>query len=358
MDITTYYPNQDPSVVYLYEVIGSYFTDIIFNHIYINTKLKLTKNVSLTDEYIRKLQLYVIGVKNDIKCYNSVIKELYKFYINVMSNPVDCNSFLLIIINSCVPNQFISQLQDTQKDEIVSNIICDLVSNMAVYASSPELIKCIIDDRKINPNETIKILQDFAIQFLINKKISILNKFVKETGQINEENAASYTLINNMKKLIRKLHNEKEELFVKIKELGDELKNKEDRCKDQDQNIQLLMEREYKLKQLIILIQKKNKIEQEPESEFEPKPKFEFEPKPEFEPELDFETETKPEPDFEPEPELEQKQVNQLCIGDEDECCVNNEEIFNNSIININEENVVKTYLDTDDSNSDYFKNL
>lgn len=245
MNIKDCYPNQDPNVVFLYEIIGSYFTDIVFNHIYHNARIKLTANSSsLVDEYVKRLQLYVIGLKNDVKCYDNTLKELHKYYVTVINSPVDINKFINIIIDTCIPPNFIHQLNLQNKTEIVSNVICDLVSNLIVFTSSPEIIKKITINHKQNAPEIVRILQDISIQSLINKKLQIINKFLKESGQITNTDT-SVDIINELKQVIRKLIAEKNELNEIISNLE----------KQMDES----MERETKLRKLIELMQIRQK---------------------------------------------------------------------------------------------------
>lgn len=241
MNVKDCYPNQDPKVIFLYEIIGSYFTDVVFNHIYINARIKLTANSSsLVDEYVKRLQLYVIGLKNDVKCYENTMKELHKYYVTVINSPIEFNKFINVIIDTCIPINFIHQLTPQNKIEIVCNIICDLVSNLVVFTSSPEIIKKITINHKQNAPEVVRILQDYSVQILINKKLLIINKFLKESGEVADTNT-SVEIINELKQVIRKLILEKNELNENISLL--EIKLTE------------YSERESKLRKLIELMQ-------------------------------------------------------------------------------------------------------
>ena len=217
MNVKDLYPNQDPKIIYLYEIIGSYFTDIIFNHIYSNARIKLTKNASLVDEYIKRLQLYIIGLKNDIKCYENTFKELCKYYNTCSNNNTNVTLFINTIVDTCVPPNFIQQLDLRNKGEIVCNIICDLVSNLVLFASSSDLINKITINHKNNAPVIVKLFQDYSIQILVGKKINIMNKFLKESGGINNELP---TAIDNLKDVIKKLLIEKNKL---IKEYNSKL---------------------------------------------------------------------------------------------------------------------------------------
>jgi hypothetical protein len=258
MNVIDFYPNQDPKIIELYEIIGSYFTDIIFNHIYINTKTRLTKEVSFIDEYIRRLQLYMLGIKNDPKCYNTVICELHKYYTNVSSDAITLNTFIDKIVKTCVPSSFIKELTLEHSKEIVSNIICYLITNMVIYASSPEMIVCIINNHLVNAKTTIRKLQDYAIQTMITKKINILNKFVKEAGQIVENDTSHIDIINDLKQNISKLLKDKYDLINIIKNLEELNVQQKERILD-------LTNKELKLRKLILLLNHSKKVNK-PES--------------------------------------------------------------------------------------------
>ena len=246
MDVVNYYSNYDPKDIYLFEIIGSYFVDIVYNHIYINTKIKLSANTSFIDEYIRKLQLYLIGIKNDKKCYNDIVKNLYKYYITISSENISYFQFITNITNTCILNNLKNKITIEHKEGIVSVIICDLVSNIITYILLPENINQVINQRSSNSKLLIRNLQDYSIQVLLTKKLDIQNKFIKETGQVDDNNIEDSKLINNFKKIIKSLIDEKKELLENIKNLENE------------NNVLLI--KEEKLKRLIKLLQEKEKV--------------------------------------------------------------------------------------------------
>lgn len=240
MEFIKLYPDQDPKNLYLYEIIGSYFTDVIFNHIYLNTKIKLGKSDSFLDEYSKRLQLYMMGIKNDKKCYNSVFQGLHKYYDIVLSRNTTEQSFMDIMINTFVPSDFIEEMSNSYRIELISNVICELVANLISYASSPKLISLIISNHVEQAKVTIKTLQDYSIHVLINKKVSILNKIMKETGQVQDERSPPIEVIDNMKTIIKNLVEEKNDLIEDLK--------------DKEEQIERLLENEKKLKKLILLL--------------------------------------------------------------------------------------------------------
>lgn len=223
IDIHKIYPNEDKQTIYLFEIIGSFFTDIFFNHIYVNAKIKVPKESSLIDEYIKKLQLYLIGIKNNQDCYLSVMQNLVKYYNTVTKSKLDYNSFVSLIITKCIPPIFVEQFTTFNKQEIVSNIICDLVSNLATYIASPNIINHVVIEHTLYAEDTIRMLQDYSIHLLVVKKLNILNKFLKETGEVKEDTNDNILVIIELKKVIKQILTEKNEVIEQNNELKSEI---------------------------------------------------------------------------------------------------------------------------------------
>ena len=62
-------------------MVGSYFVDVLFNHIYNASKIKVANNSSITDEYkFKNVQAYII----EIKIIIIAIHQLYANYISIL----------------------------------------------------------------------------------------------------------------------------------------------------------------------------------------------------------------------------------------------------------------------------------
>ena len=60
-------------------IIGSHFVDIYYNHVYTSALHHLPSGQSLTNEYARQVQVYILGVKSDEKVYEKAVKTLKEF---------------------------------------------------------------------------------------------------------------------------------------------------------------------------------------------------------------------------------------------------------------------------------------
>ncbi len=223
MQSRSVFSNHDSHTISTFDIIGSYFVDTIFNHIYNNANVNLGKNSSLSDEYIRRIQAYVLGVKNDSRCYNDMIQNIHKYYMKTTRfSTLSFGEFVDKIVGICIPDEYFRQCTPQQKDEILSTIICDLVSNLGVYATQPAVITKIVDNHHITPDVTVRLLQDTSVSFLINMKTTLSNKFLQKESQARE--TVSTDTLEDMKKILRKLVREKADLIAKLKDTEDELR--------------------------------------------------------------------------------------------------------------------------------------
>ena len=204
------YSTQDPKIISVFEIIGGYFTDTIFNHIYAGAKTNLKSGSSITDEYVRRLQAYMTGIKNDEKCYSEVIQGVHRYFTRLTRyTTLSFSSFVDRIVGVCVPEKYFQEFSPTDKDELLSSIICDLVSNLIVYAAKPEMLKRIIDEHEKSPSVTIRMLQDTAISSLLAKRALVNNKFMTKAGQAREH--VPMDVVEGMKDALRRLVKEKTE---------------------------------------------------------------------------------------------------------------------------------------------------
>ena len=214
--------SHDPKVISVFEIIGAYFTDTVFNHVYHSAKTNITNKSSLTDEYVKRINAYVIGVKNDSRCYIDVIQGVHKYFISTTRyTTLSFAEFVDRIVGVCVPEEYFRQFSPSDKDEILSSVVCDLVSNIAVFTTRPDMLRRIIDDHTKSPEVTIRMIQDAAVNSLITKRSILHNKFLKKMGQSRE--TVSMDIVEDMKKALRRLVSEKNEVTAELNEFKQKL---------------------------------------------------------------------------------------------------------------------------------------
>jgi hypothetical protein len=221
------FENYDKRLISIFDVVGSYFVDILFNHIYNASKLHVSGNSSITDEYKRNVQAFIIEVKNNHSSYTKTISDLHKYFVCSTSyKTISFSQFIDNIVELVMPEEYFDSLNSEEKDEVLGSTICDLISSLGVYATSPDMLSRIIDHHDLQHQITIKILQQYAITLLLAKRDSIYNKFLKNIGQAKE--TVSIDLVENMRKVIRRLVKEKTELLAYIDKLERRARHKDD----------------------------------------------------------------------------------------------------------------------------------
>jgi hypothetical protein len=211
------FASHDPRMISVFEIVGAYFVDTVFNHVYSSAQANLVSGSSLTDEYCRRLQSYVIGVKNDEQCYGDIVQGVHKFFTGTTRyTALSFADFVDRIVGLCIPEDYFRQFTPQEKDEILSSILCDLVSNLAAFATKPDMLRRIIDGHGQTPDVTVRMLQDGAVHALIAKRGAIYNQFIKKIGQARD--TVPMDLVDDMKKALRRLVKEKREIATRAEE--------------------------------------------------------------------------------------------------------------------------------------------
>ena len=173
------YASQDPKVISVFEIISSYFVDCFFNHIWHSARINLVGGTSLTDEYVRRIQAFVTGAKTDSRCYSEVIQGVHNYFTGTTRfTTLSFADFVDRIVGVCVPPEYFKQFSAQDKDELLSSVICDLVSNLAAGVTKPDILRRIIDNHAVTPGVTVRMMQDIAVSALISKRASLHNKFL------------------------------------------------------------------------------------------------------------------------------------------------------------------------------------
>lgn len=185
-------------------ILGTYFVNVMYNHLYISAKDRVKsgdKSTSLTDELRAAVASYVTGVTTNTKYYIKTIKELHQWWqIHTNDNTISLTEFQETIVSTFVPNEYINNLNNKQKDQFMMKIIYAAVRVFAGEFIKPTNLFRTIDDH-INENNP-KVLTDIIINILSNEREKIHYSFTKQitgkTGSIDME------LIENLKSQLKK----------------------------------------------------------------------------------------------------------------------------------------------------------
>ncbi len=223
--------SQDPHVVSMFEVLGAYAVDTVFNHIHHSATLRRTGDTSLTSEYVRSVQAYVLGVKNDEHCYSGVVQGIHKYFTTTTRySTLSFAEFVDRVVSVCVPADYYRQFTSHDKDELLSSIVCDLVSNLCAYATTPDMLHRVIDEHAASATVTVRMLQDHALKTLVSKRADIINKFLKKMGQARDH--VSMDTVEDMKKVLKRLLREKTAAIARAEEAEAALDELEERFEE------------------------------------------------------------------------------------------------------------------------------
>jgi hypothetical protein len=140
------FANQDPTLISILEVLGSYFVDVFYNHLYNSTKLRKGER-SITDAYRGQVQAYILAIQNDNQLYRTTVVTLHTYFRNTTSfATISFNSFVDKVVGQFVPKEYLDLYETEERDEVLSSIICDLVASLGAYAISSDMLTRIIDN--------------------------------------------------------------------------------------------------------------------------------------------------------------------------------------------------------------------
>ncbi len=214
----------DSKVVSIFEIIGSFVVDTFFNHVYTNAKNNVGTNSTLVDEYIKRIQLYVLGIKDNKKYYEKVVNGMLKYFTQTTKYvSLTYPEFVDKIVITCIPVEYFRQLTNQDKDEIFASIITDLISSLATFVTRPEILRKIVDEHDKSSLATIRLLQDNSVNILTTKRISLINKFIKTSSQGRDN--ISTDAIDELRKINKKLCEKINEYEEAIEEMNDREEN-------------------------------------------------------------------------------------------------------------------------------------
>ncbi len=242
---------RDPKLVSIFSVCGSYFVDVLFNHMY--NAARPTVDSSITDEYRQNASAYMIGVKSDSKCYHTVIQNLHQYFINhTRLTTMTFSDFVDKVVSCFVPASYFMQMTADEKDEILSSVICELVSGLVVHCTSADMLRRVIDTRDTEAVVTIRMMQEKAITIQEQKRDAIHNDFLRQVGQPRETVPAH--MVEKLKKALRQLAREKADEATRADEAEDEIEGLLEELDEVRDEVRRLRERESKYKRALELL--------------------------------------------------------------------------------------------------------
>lgn len=239
------FASYDKRLISILEIISAHFVNIYYNHVHRSSALKATG--SHTDEYVRQVQAFIVGVKTDEQSYHQVVQLLHEYFRQTTRYAtLSFGDFVEQITQQFIPKEFFDALKMPEKDETLNSIIADLVSSLGAEVTKPESLQRIIDEHNDRPHVTIRMLQDKGVTILLAKRGEIHNMFLRRIGQAKD--TVSMDIVEDLKAAIRKLVKQKASVLSSLGEA-------EERVMELEDEVAAFKAREAKFKKLIKMLQ-------------------------------------------------------------------------------------------------------
>jgi cell division protein FtsB len=193
-----------------FEILGAYFVDIYYNHLYIEAKkLRTSGSVSsITEGYKHTLNAFLQGVENP-KLYKKTLMGIHTYFVSSGLTSISFAECIERITEEFIPQDYYNSVSKIQKTSILKLVISQ--SNKAMIEKiARRFLNLIIDNHDEVAN--IRVLQDEFIDVLILEREGIYHRFISTQTKTATVSHSSTQLIETMRTEIKKLCAEKYDL--------------------------------------------------------------------------------------------------------------------------------------------------
>lgn len=178
--------NYDKRTVQVIEIIGAYFTDIFYNHLYVKAVERSREcDKSVTDLYKSNISAYMFGIKKPERC-KQVIMSLHEYYRTVTKfASVTLKDFEDTVLSQFIPAEYYGDFNEKQKDAALANIVSRTSTDFGNYILRPENIRRFVDGHSNKVN--VAQLQDSIFDILIFQRDEYYAGFSRKQNQRGEK---------------------------------------------------------------------------------------------------------------------------------------------------------------------------
>lgn len=196
------------------ETLTSFFVNIyynvIFNVAHVNFTKTNKKNATLTDEYRKSVSSFALGVKNDTEQYRNLVRQLPEYFSTYLRGfPNNFNALVDRIVEHFIPEAYFKDVKSEQRDEVLGDVLCDLVSNLCAYVISPEMLRRIVDEHDAKSSVNIGMLQERGKVILQTKSDALHANFLGKGIQAREDISHASIALEKMRHALVRLAKQK-----------------------------------------------------------------------------------------------------------------------------------------------------
>ncbi len=192
--------NYDSKAMAVFDLIGSYFVDIVYNNHYRISKDLVNRGVvgNLTDAYRTTVINYMNGSSRD-DLFKIIVHKLHEYYQTTSGfGAILISEFQNKVLSQFIPPEYYRDFADKHKDKTLKEIIVRTVNEFGDVVLSVDMLRQIIDNHS-NYDNVIR-LQDHIIEIFIQQREEFYAKFAAEISKKNAGGTVDKSIFNKLKK--------------------------------------------------------------------------------------------------------------------------------------------------------------
>lgn len=192
--------NYDAKALGVFDIIGSYFVDVFYNHHYLLARdaVKGGRVSNVTDGYRSNVLNYMNGIAHRENLFKKVVYQLHEFYQkNSGFGSIVLSEFQDRVLAQFIPPEYYRDFADRHKDRTLREIIIRTVNEFGEIAVGRDVLPRIIDDHM--NRENVNILQDRIVDIFILQREDYYSKFAREISKQNAGNTIDKETVRKLK---------------------------------------------------------------------------------------------------------------------------------------------------------------
>lgn len=168
-------------VIWTYDVVGSYFVDQFYNHLYVMAKksAEIGNAPNITDGYRSNVMRYHHGITTNATYYKQAVSGLHEYYQRHSGQGTTTMAdFEDQLLTQFIPDEFYDSFTDGDRNTALREVVVCIVSTLCESVISRDILPRIIDDHSNAANVTR--LQQIVVEALCTRRDDYFVKFAKQ----------------------------------------------------------------------------------------------------------------------------------------------------------------------------------
>ena len=178
--------NYDPRALAVFDIVGSYFVDVVYNNHYLLAKeaVKSGSATNVTDAFRANIMSYMNGLSKRDDLFKKVVYQLHEFYQrNSGFGAIVLSEFQDKILSKFIPPEYYRDFAERHKDNALREIIVSSINEFGEFVVGRQALRRIIDNHMNRAN--VDFLQDHIVDIFIMQREEYYSKFAREISKQN-----------------------------------------------------------------------------------------------------------------------------------------------------------------------------